>query len=299
MLMTTDQIGANTACLANLPLQESVGYIRRLGFRCITLLAFAGTRHRYGDVAGFWFREMSDSERQWLKALVVDFDRLALHAPFADLPLFSYDPRVEELSMDRVKESIEAAGFLGAQVVIVHANPRSNLAVQDYWYDMVSTLRALGEYASDHGVRIGLETGFPANVDHFVDLLEAVGHHGVGATLDTGYLIRYVERSLWTTPEGVEQLNERLLEMTRQLGTLILHCHFHDVRAADWKDHEALGRGVLDFQSLLAELQTIGYEGILELELEEKDQVAALVESKRRLETLIRRLSRGQRRQTA
>ncbi len=206
---------------------------------------------------------------------------------------------MQQLSLDRVKESIEAGGYLGAQVVIVHANSRSNFTVHDYWDDMVSTLRGLGEYAADHGVRIGVETGYPDNVDYFVDLLEAVGHHAVGATLDVGHLIRYVDRGLWTTPEGVGVLNERLMEMTRQLGPMIIHCQLHDVRATDWKDHEAVGRGVLDLQPVLAHLDSIGYEGMLELELEEKDQAAALAESKRALETMLRRPGRARQRRAA
>ncbi len=293
--MRTDQIGANTSCLGNLPMQEAVAHIRRMGFAGISLLAFPNTRHRYGELAGFWFHDMSESERQWLKALVVDFQRISLHAPFLDLPLFSYDPRVEQLSLDRVRESIDAAHYLGAQIVTVHANARPNVPITDYWDHMVSTFRSLGEYAWNRGVRIGVETGFPTVVDQFIDLLEAVGHFGVGATLDCGHMARYVSRSLWGTPEGVAEMNRQLLDMTRQLGPMILHCQIHDVRAEGWIDHQSLGHGGIDFPRFLSELQATGYEGMLELELEEEHGVVALRESKSRLEALIRRLNRGQR----
>lgn len=290
--MRIDQIGANTSCISDLPLGEAVERIRQLGFQGITLLAFAGARHKYGRLAGFWFRDMSPPEQQWLRELVVGFKRRTLHAPFADLPLFTYDPRVEQLALDRVKESIDAAQLLEAQMVTVHANPRANVPMVEYWDDMVRTFQDIGEYAAARGVRIGLETGFPNVVEEFVDLLEAVGHHAVAAVLDSGHMVRYIDRDQWSTREGARQLNLRLIEMTRQLGPLIAHCHLHDVRAADWMDHASIGRGVIDFRHLLEELQGIGYEGMLELELEEPDDEAALLESKGQLESLIREMGR-------
>ncbi len=290
--MRIEQVGANTSCFAGHSLEEAVNSIRQLGLHGLTLLGFAGTRHGFGDLAGFWFRQLSNNERIELRKLVSGFDRLAIHAPFADLPLFTYDPRLAQLSLERVKESIDAAQYLKASVVIVHANGRPNFPVTDYWGDMVSTFRALGDYAVERGVRIGLETGFPAKVDQFVDLVEAVGHYGVGATIDTGHMGRYVDPELWRTPAGAAQLNERLMDLTRQLGILTLHCHLHDVKLSDWRDHRALGRGIIDFQPFLAELQSVGYDGILELELEEQDQVTALEESKAELEEMIFRVDR-------
>ncbi len=290
--MRIEQVGANNSCLAGLSLEEAVNSIRQLGFHGLTLLGFSGTRHGYGDLAGFWFRQLSNTERMELKRLTTGFDRLAIHAPFADLPLFTYDPRLAQLSLERVKESIEAAQYLKAPVVIVHANARPNFPATDYWGDMVSTFRTLGDYALERGVRIGLETGFPNKVDQFVDLLEAVGHYGVGATIDTGHMSRYVDTELWATPAGAAQMNERLMDVTRQLGILIVHCHLHDVDLSDWRDHRALGRGVIDFQPFLAELQSVGYDGMLEMELEEPDQVTALEESKAELEGMIFRLDR-------
>ena len=290
--MRIEQVGANTSCLAGLSLDEAVNSIRQLGLHGLTLLGFSGTRHSFGDLAGFWFRQLSNAERMGLKGLVSGFASLAIHAPFVDLPLFTYDPRLAQLSLERVKESIDAAQYLRAQVVIVHANSRPHFDVTDYWGDMVTTFRMLGDYALERGVRIGLETGFPNKVDQFVDLLEAVGHQGVGATIDTGHMSRYVEPELWKTPAGVAKLNERLMDITRQLGILVIHCHIHDVGLSGWRDHRAIGRGIIDFQPFLAELQSVGYEGMLELELEEQDQVTALEESKAELEAMIFRLDR-------
>ncbi len=294
--MNIDQLGANTSCLAGISLQEAIEQIRDLGFHGITLFAFANTRHRYGDLAGFWFRDMSEVERQELKRQLSGFDKKVLHAPFAGLPLVAYDPRLEQLAIDRVKESVEAAEYLGAQVVIVHANSRPNFSLAEYWDDLVTTFRELGEYAAPKGVQLGIETGFPDSVDRFVDLLEAIGHHSVGATLDCGHMSRYVDSDLWGTPAGAVQLNAQLIDMVRQLGPLTVHCQLHDVELLSWTDHRAVGRGVIEYEPFLAELESLDYQGMLEFELEEKDEVAALKESKSRIESMILRLSRPRRR---
>ena len=294
--MNTDQLGANTSCLAGLSLQEAIEQIRDLGFHGITLLAFANTRHRYGDLAGFWFRDMSGVERQELRGLLSSFDRIVLHAPFAGLPLVAYDPRLEQLAADRVKESIEAAEYLGARVVIVHAHPRPNFALAEYWDGLVAAFRDLGEYAAPRGVQLGLETGFPDSVDRFVDLLEAIGHHSVGATLDCGHMSRYVDSDLWGTPAGAVQLNAQLIDMVRQLGPLTVHCQLHDVELAGWRDHCAVGRGVIEWEPFLAALESLDYQGMLEFELEEREGVVALKESKSRIESMIPRLRRPRRR---
>ena len=76
--MRTDQLGANSSCLPNTSLKEAIDLIRNMGFHGITLLAFANTRHRYGNLAGFWFRDMNEPEQQELKGLLSGFDRRAL-----------------------------------------------------------------------------------------------------------------------------------------------------------------------------------------------------------------------------
>ncbi len=292
--MRTEQLGANTSCFAGATMAEAIGRIRDLGFRGLTLLAYAGARSRTGYLAGFWFHDMDDSQRRWLKSLVDGFEKLSIHAPFADLPLFSYDPRLEQLSLERVRESIDAAAYLGAQVVALHANPQPNFAVQDYWSHMVETFRALGVYAQQRGVALGVETGYPDDVELFADLVEAIGHPAVGATLDVGHIVRYVDRDLRGTPQGVQALNDRLVDLASQLGPTIVQCHVHDVRAADWRDHQMVGSGLIDFPRLLSELQAIGYEGMLEVEVElsAPEQVSGVSESKRRLERWIRQIAR-------
>lgn len=293
--MNIDQLGANISCIPNTSLQEAIERIRDLGFHGVTLLAFANARHRFGDLPGFWFGQMSGSEQRELKESISGFDRRVLHAPFASLPVVSYDPKLEQLAHDRIQEAIDAAQYLGCQVVIVHANSKPNYSLPEYWDSLVAVFKSLGEYAGNRMVRLGLETGFPADVDQFIDLLEAIGHHAVGATLDCGHMLQYVDSDIWGTRAGAIQLNNRLMSMARQLGPLTIHVQLHDVKVPEWMDHKAIGRGVIDFEPFLAELQSLEYQGMLEFELEEKDAMTALKASKRKIEAILRHMGRQHR----
>ncbi len=289
-MLRSSQLGANTSCLADVTLEEAVETIRSLGFRGIGLLAFAGSRHSVGALAGFWWSKLTLPQRDWLRTLVSGFDMVAVHAPFIDLPLFSYDERVQRLARERVHEAIEAAGYIGAQVVVVHANRRAYMRPRDYWHEMVGTFRELGDYAARHNTRLGVETGYPDTVEDFVALISEIAHPAVGATLDVGHLSRYVEPALRGTVDGARILNERLVAMCRLLGSKVVHVQLHDVSLQDWRDHLAVGKGVVDFKAVLSCLDSLGYSGMLELELEEPSQAVALAESRARLVGLMEAL---------
>jgi sugar phosphate isomerase/epimerase len=63
--------------------------------------------------------------------------------------------------------------------------------------------------------------------------------------------------------------------------------HLHDVRRSDWRDHRALGSGVIELVPLVRVLAEIGYRGLMQLELEEPDQQPALLASRAALESAI------------
>ena len=60
----------------------------------------------------------------------------------------------------------------------------------------------------------------------------------------------------------------------------VVHLPLHDVRKADWRDHRALGTGVIELDPLLRTLRAIGYDGLWQFELEEPEQEGALTASR-------------------
>ena len=277
-------IGASTACLADYSLMEAVRKIRDMGFGSLGLLAFDGVRHSVGDLAGFCFDDLGEEERDELKKALDGFDRVFIHAPFVDVPLFTPNNGGKREAMRQLKEAIEAAWYLGADVVTVHANRKRSFELPEYWEEMVDVFNELGDFAEGCDVRLGIETGFPDTVETYTRLFADINHESVGATIDVGHLVSHLPREVLESSNGVARYNETLIRIVQTLGSLVYHLHLHDVRRSDWRDHRCVGRGIIDFRMLFGFLDRIGYSGGIELELEEMDKAAALSESKRYLE---------------
>lgn len=299
--MKIEQIGANIACLAGYTLHDAIRKIKELGFKTIELLSYEGGRHSQGDLAGFWFGKLTSDEKNKLKEILQGFKGITIHAPFADAPLFTYNEFIKKEVIRQLKESVEATSFLGGGLVTVHPNQKRSYREEEYWDEMVDTFRALGDVASRFGLKIGIENvfyldpkslvtkGIPETSDDYVGLIKQIDHDSVGATVDVGHFFSYVEPELRCKPQGVQNYNEILMKVVTELGDKVYHFHLHDVRASDWRDHRAVGEGIIDFERLFMYLNDSNYSGLVTLELEEEDKEGALIKSKEYVEKLLRR----------
>lgn len=289
--MDKKKLCANTACLPNFSRLNAIRKAREMGLCSIELLAFDGARHSQGPLSGFWFNRMSDAGKQGLLEAVRPFDHRAVHLPFFDLPLFSYDEEMRAFCRGQLKVGLDGAAFIGAEAAVVHAYARPGMGCRDYWGDMVNTFRELADYAGERNVRLGVETGFPATVKDFTDLIFDVDRPSFGATIDVGHFRGYgdigIQPKDYGTAEAVRKYNDTLVRTIQILGAKNFHFHLHDVRAGDWRDHRAPGRGIIDYPRLFSVLRDIGYGGLLSFELEEPDVLDALAQSKAFIERLM------------
>lgn len=286
-LLNKTKIGANIASLANHPFWESIDQLQQMGFQSIELLGMAGSRHSLGLLPGVWLDELSSQEFERLRQALANFAHTSVHAPFVDAPLFTYNRRIAQEAFRQVKVCIEGAGRLGMRAVAVHANARRFMGPLDYWDDMVHVFRELGEVAKAAKVVVGVETGYPSSYDLFLQLIRDIDHPAVGATVDIGHVAYLEESEPRGTDEGVRNYNRNLVSLCEELSDRLVHMHMHDVRKADWRDHRTVGTGVIDYPALFETLRKIGYDGLMQLELEEPNQQEALLQSKRELEKLV------------
>ncbi|HIE27167.1 TPA: sugar phosphate isomerase/epimerase [Candidatus Poribacteria bacterium] len=285
--MEKRQLGSNTASLADYSLFDAIDTIKRMGFSTIELLAFCDARHSIGNLAGFWFSKLSEAEKNSLKDEITSFYGVTVHAPFIDIPLMTYNSAVQQLAIAQICEAIDAASFLNGSLVTIHLNAKTSYQLHEQWDEMVLVSRFLGDYAAEQNVSIGIETGFPPQVDDFVKLIKDIDHDAVGANIDVGHLTGSVDSQLRCTDEGCAMYNENLIELTSQLGGKVYHLHLHDVRASDWRDHRQVGTGIIDFRRLFSVLDSFNYTGLMTFELEEPKKEEALQQSKKYIEDII------------
>jgi len=286
------QICVNTACFPDTPLPDALTHAQEMGFRCIELLAFDGARHSQGALAGFWFDRMTDREKQDLAEATASFQHIAVHLPFFELPLFAYDAEMRSFCEGRIGTGLDGAAYLGAGVAVIHAYARPGMACRDYWPLMLDAFRRLSDRAAEGNVRLAVETGFPNTIQDFADLVFDVDRANFGATLDVGHIRSYRDHGVtpeaYGTPESAARYNDCLTAILTRLGERIFHIHLHDVRATDWRDHRAPGRGLIDWPRLFTALAALPYPHLLSFELEEPQPLQALQESKVFVESLIR-----------
>lgn len=287
-----ERLGASTACVAGVPLLDAIRSIERLGFGTIEMIAYTGAKHSMGDIPGFDYYEASDSERRQVYDATRAFGHISAHMPFTGLQLLSSDVAVRQSAVEQLKRAIDGLAFLEGSMAVVHAGwPEEGKTFRDVWPLMLGTFRSLGDYADERGIKIGLETMQPDSVADYTQLIVDVDHPAVGATIDTGHIRGATDIGLppeqRSTEEGTERFNEVLNRTALLLGAKLLHVHLTDVQRSDWRDHRAVGSGIIDFARFFDTLHRLSYGGLLIFELEEEDQLSALRASKAHVESIL------------
>lgn len=204
-----------------------------------------------GGSAAFFAPELMDAaDLQRLK------DRLA-ELQLAAVSVGAYCNLLNPRHVDVLKRRVDFARELGALNLISDATRQLEVNAEE-WRRLVNTLRYLGDYAADQGVRIALEThgGLTRNGALAARLLSAVDHPAVGVNYDTGNIYYY---------------NDDLdpAEDVRQVADKVFQVHVKDTSGGkgDWM-FCALGEGRVDFPAILGTLKQAGFAGPYSLEIE-------------------------------
>ncbi len=261
-----------------------------MGFQTVELLAYAGGRHSIGALAGFWFAQLTDAEREHLRDTAKPFRHIAAHAPFVHVPLITYNDEIQKVAAKQVKDTIDATAYLRGSMTVIHMNPKPPFAMSEYWNEMVDVCRTLGDYAAGRNVLIGVETGFPPGVEDYIALIDSIDHQAVGAAIDVGHVVDSVPAGLRNSTTGIQKFNDNLMEIISALGNRVIHFHLHDVAANNWRDHRTAGTGIIDFHRLFSHLLASGYNQLMTFELEEQNREEALLQSRKYIENIITRL---------
>jgi len=161
--------------------------------------------------------------------------------------------------VDALRRRIDFAQQLGATNVVSDATRQLEVDA-DQWRKLVNTLRYLGDYAADHGVRVALEThgGLTRNGGLALKLLRAVDHPAIGLNYDTGNIYYYNDDL--DPAEDVKQVADRVFQV-----------HLKDTVGGkgEW-EFCALGEGRVNFPAIAGVLRSAGFNGPYSLELEGK-----------------------------
>lgn len=164
--------------------------------------------------------------------------RPTVHAPFFDLSPGAMEPLVRQITLQRLTQALQAAGHLGAHLMVVHPGydrwRYPNLA--SVWLGHAAeTFAPLLAMAEQYDCRLALENIYehqPATLTALVDRLDS---RWFGHCFDIGHW-----RLFGTEPQDA---------WLKAVAPRLLHLHLHDNRGQN-DDHLPVGEGIIDFTPL-------------------------------------------------
>ena len=179
-------------------------------------------------------------------------DQLGAHGLSATTVMAPCPLDREDLA-EQLGAACESAAALGAKVVFVSAKAGDVPLETAY-----ARLRAAGDAAAAHGVKLALEThpDLCDNGDKMVATMDAIDHPNVGVNFDTANIYYYNEGI-----DGLDELNKAIDK--------IVAVHLKDTSGGykTWY-FPTLGEGIVDFAGAFAALNAKGFRGPFTMELE-------------------------------
>ncbi len=182
-----------------------------------------------------------------------------------------------EENWKNIQADAELARSLGLKLVTFHAGFLPHQADKAAFAKLQSRLRQIADHFGAAGIALGLETGQEAP-DTLAGFLKALDHRNVGVNFDPANIILYGSGD----PVAAAKL---LLPWVRQ-------CHVKDaVRAkvaGTWGEEVPVGKGQVDWKTILQTLDGGGFSGPLVIEREAGDaRVADIRSAREQLERLV------------
>lgn len=187
--------------------------------------------------------------------------KTSIHAPLSDMNLASLNESIRKASVKEIKNSMDLASKIDASIVVVHPGQMAFLARKFEQKGMQNSLNSLKEcskYAEELGIKMCVENMPDMEgllYKDIKDLNELVQQIGASMTLDVGH---------------AHNMGYSVQEMLRYGN--IGHVHLSD-NDGSFDNHDAIGSETIDFKSLFDGLKKIKYDGILTIEVKERNEI--------------------------
>jgi len=217
--------------------------------------------------------ELSPKERASIRALARNGLKISVHMPIHGVNLTCPSPRLSAASLGEVLRSVEFAGEIGADVVVIHPGtlPEEYVPFRKWreraWELLRFSLSLLLSQAKRENIRLALENkqrardlGLVGSLEEHLRVLSEFPD--LWACLDVGHLHTF-SRSPRDYISG--------------LGKRLIHVHLHD----NFGDHDAhlpLGEGNVPWKEALQALRENEFSGRIILEIPDPDGLRHSVE---------------------
>lgn len=209
------------------------------------------------------------AERLADKGLSVTF-----HAPFLDLRPGASDPRIREVTVDRLRRVFELIPLFRPRSIVCHPSfdERYYISGEKQWLaHSLDTWSRLLDFVKGTETIIAMENVYERGPQQLLPLLAALDSRLVRFCFDTGHANAFGSAPLG---EWLEALGDRLGEV-----------HIHD-NDGSTDQHLPVGEGNFPFRELLALIRERNLKPILTIELHSEANLQRMLENLRAMKLL-------------
>ncbi len=174
------------------------------------------------------------------------------------------------------KAVAELAVKLGTKVVTTHIGCVPTDRSCEEYKNMKAACKDIGDFAAGLGVTFAIETG-PEKAETLAAFIRDVDSKGIGVNLDPANLVMVTDddpvKAVYTLKDFIVHTHAKDGILIKKTEPKVIYTFFAeggigDLRMADYFLEVPLGEGKVDFDSYLAALRDIGYNGFLTIERE-------------------------------
>jgi sugar phosphate isomerase/epimerase len=243
------EVGLSTGIGYRHPIDDVLPSVSRAGFRAIEV----STAPRHLDLE---HPECWAELRRSLTTLGLHV--ASLHAPFGhDVAFTSPDASLREHALVRLTRAADALQALGGALYVIHPGDEDQRWIWEREKRLgfsVESLTKVWACCQERGLKLVVETPLPhllgGQPEDFAWILERLPSSGTSVCLDTSHT----------------SLGRSLYEYIDRFADRIRHIQASDNRGVT-DDHLPPGDGVIDWDSVVAALERIRYEGFFMLEV--------------------------------
>ncbi len=195
---------------------------------------------------------------------------VSIHGPFMDLSPGGVDPRIKEVTRERLLKTIELAHFFNPRTIVFHPGYESwkfdgNI---NLWLESsLQTWRPLVKEAEERGLTLAIENVFEEGPEPMKKLLDEIRSPRCRFCFDTGHHNVFSKTPL---PIWMEAL-----------GGFLSEVHLHD-NHKEMDEHLPAGEGKFDFDRFFALLSQYGLTPLYTIEPHEEAHLRRGLEAVRK-----------------
>ncbi len=292
------QLGFNTAILGDISFEEVLKYASKTGFECVEVMCWppGKAERRYAGVTHIDVTHFGEKEVDTIEKLLDQYNLSIAALGYYPNPLVA-DATERGVYIDHIKKVIRASAQLGIGRMNTFVGRDHTKSIEDNWHNFRAIWSDIISFAELHEVKIGIENcpmlftfdewpggkNLATSPDTWLKMFDAIPSDCFGLNYDPSHMI-------WQHMDYLAPI--------REFKDKLFHIHAKDVRIDyhrlnrvgimappnQWHTPKLPGLGAVDWGMFFSELTSVGYDGPVCVEVEDRAYEGSIEKCKKSLD---------------